>query len=185
MAHIHNEPGQHDQTASAYIIFLGGPEPCIAMHRHKILGQYLQFGGHVELHETQWAAVVHEIREESGYNLNQLKLLQPHKRISHAEDAVVHPLPFYLNSHRFAGGEHFHTDAGFAFVTHQLPRHAVGKDESGELRFFTRAELMKLSHNAIPANVRNAILFILDHLLKDWEAVDPALYHVSYPKGLT
>lgn len=52
MPHIHTEPGQHDHTASAYIVRLDEAEPALILHRHKILGQYLQFGGHVELDEN-------------------------------------------------------------------------------------------------------------------------------------
>lgn len=38
MAHIHTKPGQHDLTASAYIIRDDGNEPVVLLHRHKKLG---------------------------------------------------------------------------------------------------------------------------------------------------
>jgi len=63
MAHIHTQPGQHDHTASAYIVRTDFDEPKIMLHLHRKIGKYLQFGGHVELHETPWQAVVHELRE--------------------------------------------------------------------------------------------------------------------------
>ena len=66
MAHIHTQPGQHDHTASAYIIRTDLDTPRIMLHLHRKIGKYLQFGGHVELNETPWQAVVHELREESG-----------------------------------------------------------------------------------------------------------------------
>lgn len=54
-----------------------GDEPRIILHKHRKLKMLLQFGGHVELDETPWQAVLREIAEESGYDKNQLKLLQP------------------------------------------------------------------------------------------------------------
>ena len=45
MAHIHTEPGQHDFTASAFIIRTDTPEPKLLLHRHKLVGKYLQIGG--------------------------------------------------------------------------------------------------------------------------------------------
>ena len=59
MAHIHNEPGQHDLTVSAFIINVSDKEnPKILLCRHKKLGKLLQPGGHVELDENPWQAVL-------------------------------------------------------------------------------------------------------------------------------
>mgnify|MGYP001683399595 FL=1 len=78
MPHIHNKPGQHDICVSGYIVKITeGDEPRIILHKHRKLKMLLQFGGHVELDETPWQAVLREIAEESGYDKNQLKLLQP------------------------------------------------------------------------------------------------------------
>jgi hypothetical protein len=49
MAHIHTEPGQHDFTASAFIIRLDRlderGQPKLLLHKHKKLHKLLQFGG--------------------------------------------------------------------------------------------------------------------------------------------
>jgi len=45
-----------------------GAEPRIILHKHRKLNKLLQFGGHVELDETPWQAVLREIAEESGYD---------------------------------------------------------------------------------------------------------------------
>ncbi len=52
MAHIHTQPGQHDHTASAYIFRVDFDEPKLVLHLHRKINKYLQFGGHIELHET-------------------------------------------------------------------------------------------------------------------------------------
>ena len=71
MPHIHTLPGEHDATASAYIVRTDLGEPAIMLHRHKKLDTMLQFGGHVELHENPLEAIAHELREESGYDFRQ------------------------------------------------------------------------------------------------------------------
>lgn len=81
MAHIHTEPGQHDHTASGFIVRTDTPEPTLILHRHKKTGKYMQFGGHIELDETPWQAVRHELMEESGYDLSDLQILQPMQRL--------------------------------------------------------------------------------------------------------
>ena len=81
MPHIHTAPVEHVFTASAYIIRLDQKEPMLLLHKHKKLHVFLQFGGHIEPHETPWEAITHELLEESGYELGQLELLQPTSRI--------------------------------------------------------------------------------------------------------
>lgn len=172
MAHIHTQPGQHDHTASAYIVRTDFDEPKIMLHLHRKIGKYLQFGGHVELHETPWQAVVHELREESGYDIDQLRILQPPARIKNLSDAVIHPHPAAHSTHPFGGGtDHFHTDIGYAVITNQPPRHAPEDGESTTIRLLTRAELAATNDNEVPDNVKQIGLFILDHCLSHWEAI--------------
>ncbi|MGH7926471.1 MAG: NUDIX domain-containing protein [Candidatus Binatia bacterium] len=140
MAHIHTQPGQHDHTASAFIVRIDGDEPRLLLHLHKKLGTLLQFGGHIELHENPWQAVAHEIFEESGYALKQLRLLQPPDRIKVLSGAVLHPSPVCYSTHPFNDDlEHFHTDATFAFVTNEPPQYAISDGESADVRLLTRA----------------------------------------------
>lgn len=102
MPHIHTEPGQHDQTASAFIIRTDTPEPAVLFHMHKKVHILLQPGGHIELHETPWQAVLHEIHEETGYELSQLTILQPQQRIRTLSGAVNHPMLINQNTHLFS-----------------------------------------------------------------------------------
>ncbi|MCL2735133.1 MAG: NUDIX domain-containing protein [Propionibacteriaceae bacterium] len=170
MAHIHTEPGQYDLTVSAYIVRTDAPEPNILLHRHKTLGVWIQPGGHVELDETPWQAVAHEVREETGYAMDQLAVLQPTVRLTDLAGTDLHPQPVCVRSFPFGvGTNHFHTDLAFAFVTSQPPRFAVGEGESADVIWVTRAELAGLPREQTYEDVRQLGLFILDEILGAWE----------------
>lgn len=174
MSHIHTDPGQHDATICAYIVRLDLPEPALVLHMHRKLHKYLQFGGHIELHENPWQAITHEIAEESGYAMDQLKILQPEVRLESLKGAVLHPQPVTYQTHRFAAADHYHTDVSYAFVTRELPRSAVADGESAELRTFTLSELAALPDEDIPANVRQTSIYILTVVLANWHQVNTA-----------
>lgn len=172
MPHIHTQPGQHDTTASAYIVRLDGVEPALVMHRHKKLNQWLQFGGHVELDENPWGAVIHELAEESGYAMQQLKVLQPSMRLTKISDATLHPYPVVTLTCRFGDTSHYHTDIAYAFVTHESPAGTRGKGESAGIQTFTATELAAIPSKETPENVREVGLFILEDCLANWAGVD-------------
>jgi len=138
--HIHTSPGQHDLTCSAYIVRTDLGTPRLLVHRHKKLGRLMQIGGHVELSETPWSALAHEVTEESGYDLDQLDVLQVVALDVDTHGAVRHPTPFLVNTHRLPG-DHLHTDLCYAFVTDRPPRHGVGEGESHALTWPTLEEL--------------------------------------------
>jgi hypothetical protein len=181
MAHIHTEPGQHDPTASAFIIRLDTKEPTLLLHKHRLLGKYLQFGGHVELHEHRWSAVTHEIREESGYDMGQLKLLQPVKRIKYLSGAVLHPIAVCSNTHKIEEG-HFHTDDEYVFVTYEDPAYEIDSGESRVIKGFTARELANLNDDETYANIREIGAFIFDTCLSEWETVDPVEFSILSTK---
>ena len=141
------------------------------LHRHKILKQYLQFGGHIERKENPWQAVIHELAEESGYSIAQLKVLQPPLRLTSLSSVQLHPVPVSLLTHPFAGMDHFHTNIDFAFTAEGPPDDLPGKGESEEIALFTAQELKQLSAADIPENVREIGLFILEQCLTHWESV--------------
>ncbi len=175
MPHIHTEPGQHDHTASGYIIRVDLPEPALVLHRHKILGVYMQFGGHVELNETPWQAAAHEVQEESGYELSQLKILQPKHTLKTATGIKIHPVPACYMTHPF-NDTHYHTDAEYAFTTTEPPAHPIGENESLDIRTFTAKEIGALSSKEMFANTREVSLYILEVILKEWEPVDTSSF---------
>lgn len=179
MPHIHTGSGEHDSTASAYIVRLGQGEPRLLLHQHKKLGVFLQLGGHVELKENPWQTVLREIREESGYEADQLAVLQPPVRLEHLTGVELHPHTLAPLTHPFPDNKsnqefnspHFHTDLPWAFVTEEPPRLPVGQDESNTLQFFSVSELKDLAADNIPEDVRQIGLFVLGACLDNWEKV--------------
>lgn len=176
MPHIHTDPGQHDITASAFIILLGGAEPKLLVHEHRKLGKFLQYGGHVELNETPWDAVLHEVREESGYEPDQLQVLQPERHLVRAGKAKTDPVPACISTHPYGGDEtHFHTDLAYAVVTTVLPRHTAAAGESNTHLQVTRKELEALDDTKIFPSVQQVGLFVFT-LLDNWQPVDVREY---------
>jgi 8-oxo-dGTP pyrophosphatase MutT (NUDIX family) len=172
MAHIHTGPGEHDHTTSGYIIRTDQKVPKVMLHRHRKLGVYLQFGGHIELSENPWQALKHEILEESGYDITQLSLLQPPVRMKKLKNGVLHPYPAMYNTHKFdEHHNHYHSDTAYAFVTNQKPKHPIGKLESAEIVLFSRNEIAKLPSSEIYEDIKDTALFILDVLLQKWEQI--------------
>lgn len=175
MPHIHTNPGEYDHTASAYIFRLDSDEPRVMLHMHRKLGKYMQFGGHIELTENPWDCIKHEIVEETGYQLGQLALLQPQERVKNADigdDAILHPVAVYHASYPFKDPGipgHFHTDSGYAFVTHVAPAGQPNDGESTAFKLFTREEIVGLEETY--DNVRTFILYMFDVCLPNWERV--------------
>jgi 8-oxo-dGTP pyrophosphatase MutT (NUDIX family) len=174
MGHIHEEFGQVDHTASAFIVRTDFEEPKIMLHTHKKLNAYLQFGGHVELEENPWQAIAHEMMEESGYDLNDVKILQPKGRIMRLSGAVLHPQPVCTFTHEFfpnEPGRHRHSDITWAFVADGPPLHQIGEGESQRITLYSRQELDRIPDNEIFENVREIARYVLDVCYPQWEQV--------------
>jgi 8-oxo-dGTP pyrophosphatase MutT (NUDIX family) len=170
MPHLNTLPGQYDLTVSAFIV--RGDPPRVLLHRHKTLGVWMQPGGHVELDETPWQAIIHEVREETGYEVDQLAVLQPALRLASLAGDDLHPQPVCLRSFPYGVGTgHFHTDLTYAFLTDQAPRHRPAQGESAELAWLTAAELAGLAPDQTYQDVRQVAWYILDQLLQSWEPV--------------
>lgn len=174
MSHIHTGSGQHDLTVSGYIIRTDFDEPKLLLHLHKKLHKWMQFGGHVELHENPWQALTHELLEETGYDMDQLQILQPHNRIRKLVNSKQHPVPFNLFTHPFPEEDHFHTDMGFVFVTDQEPRHAVGEDESTDIKLYTLAEIRNL---VTFEDINEVGRYIFEVCLPKWESLPTSTYN--------
>ncbi len=174
MPHIHTAPGEHDFTASAFVIVNNQDEPRLLLHWHKKLKIYMQYGGHIETSENPWQAISHEIYEESGYALSQFMVLQPATSIRKLSGVTLHPLPVSSLTHKFPGMNHYHSDLAYAFVTTEEPKSIISKNESQKSRLLNCAELEKLDSSEIPEDVREIGLFVLTKCLKDWEKVPVA-----------
>lgn len=168
MPHIHTEPGQHDLVASAFIVRTDTHEPSVLLHWHKKLKAWLQFGGHVELDETPWQAITHELEEESGYTLNELRLLQPPGMLRKLTAADIHPSPFIVNTHAF-DATHNHTDIDYAFTATRPPKQTPHDGESKQMKLFTRQQIVTIPAGEIPESAREICLFLLDDVLNAWD----------------
>ncbi len=178
MAHIHTGPGQHDLTVSAYIIRETPDGPRLLLHRHKTLALLLQPGGHVELDENPWAAMIREIAEETGYSSTQLVVLQPQQRMvrSLGDSAVLHPQPVSVLTHDYApDGRHRHIDLGFAFLASGEPDSEPQAGESPCLLWVSQAELDLLTD--IPENTRQIAQFVLEAARTQWQPVPATLFN--------
>lgn len=182
MAHVHTGPREYDHTVSGFIVRIDLPQPAMLMHRHRLLKKWLQFGGHIETNENPWEALRHELREESGYDMSQLQLLQPRERLTSLSGALLHPVPCSYNSHAFGDNDHYHTDISFAFTTTEPPRHAIAKGESTDIRLFTGEELKTLPSSEIMLNVRQVALFVLETCLPYWAAIAATSFGFSVPR---
>ena len=181
MPHIHNEPGQIDATVTAYVCRKRHDELEIMLHMHKKLGILLPVGGHIELDETPWQAVAHELEEESGYELSQLRLLQPKLRLKWLDGAVLHPQPLLLNTHAITN-EHCHSDITYAFFTEDEPRKHLSEGESHDIRWLTKQAITVLDESIIYANTRAVCDFILTNF-DTWELVETSRFSLEKSLG--
>lgn len=176
MPHIHTNPGQVDQSATAFIIRNDLDKPKMLLHVHRKLGSLLPPGGHVELDETPWMAMAHELREESGYSLDELQVVQPKIRLKVLSGITLHPLPLVSNTHDISP-DHFHTDLDYLFISSAEPQGMPDEGETAEMQWLGRAEIAAVPAENIYENTREIALFIFDEVLgsPEFEMV-PATY---------
>lgn len=177
MPHLHTAPNQHDHTVTMFIVRYVKGEPRILLHLHRKFKMLMPPGGHIELDETPWAAVAHELAEETGYELKDLQLWQPKMRLQAARGAVIHPQPFASNTHA-VNSQHYHTDLDYLFIAEAEPPRSPAEGESTDLRWLSRADIVALNDAQIFTNVKDFCLYIFDELLASdtWEAVPANSY---------
>lgn len=166
-------------TVSAYIVRTDAAEPLALVHMHRKLGKLLQIGGHIELDETPWQTLAHELREESGYELSQLQVLQPDAELLVVKGAVLHPVPVFMNTHKFSD-THYHSDMDYAFTTTELPAHEAAEGESTDLRWLSLEGLRREA--AAGVMVRDAALFyetIITRFLHTYHAIPAEQYSLD------
>ena len=163
MPHIHTQPDQHDMTVSAWIIRKVKDDWQCLVHFHKKIEKFMQIGGHIELNETPWQSLVHEIEEESGYKLNQLKILQHSSDQLNTSLYVVHPEPFSLNTHN-VNNQHYHSDLCYGFLVDDLPSASPAKGESTNLKWMNLKQLKQSSNSGDTLkDVYPIYKFLIDH----------------------
>jgi len=179
MGHIHTEPGQFDFTIGAYIVRVQGDEVKILLHMHRSLHKLLPLGGHIELNETPWSAVSHELQEEAGYALDDLYVLQPQARMKRLTNVVVQPQPLVIASYD-SSETHNHTDMAFVFVEKNAPSLTPDDGESLDFRWLSIEELSSLTSDDIFTNTKEIYSYILDNCLDNWEKIGAADFSTDF-----
>lgn len=183
MPHIHTEPGQHDITTSAWIFRQDDNELRALVHMHRKHGKLMQIGGHVELNETPWQTLVHEIPEESGFALGQLQILQPLAEIPAFSGTAVHPVPALSNTH-FVGDGHYHSDFCYTFIADGTPRAQPADGESVDLRWLTIKELQEAARAGIALqDVVEIYEYIAEQIVPVYYRIDATAYAIDKPAG--
>jgi 8-oxo-dGTP diphosphatase len=170
MPHIHTTPGEYDHTASAYIVDISGDEPRLLLHMHKKFAKLFQPGGHIETNEHAWDTLRHELLEETGYNFDQLRIIQPkylEKLVLRNFTKTIHPVHFLYNSHPVAGLNHNHSDSVYLFTTIEAPANLPGEDESTDLRWLTLQEINDYPEDEISSMVKDAAALAFEVALSD------------------
>lgn len=181
MPHIHTVPNQHDMTISAYILLNDGEEWKCLVHWHKKSGFYMQIGGHIELDQTPWQAVVAEVSEETGYDFEQLMLLQPSLFEAKKTSYIRHPVPFAMNTHN-VGDTHYHSDMCYGFVASGMPQNEVAEGESGELKYVSIDELKHMAERGESLADVHANYVLLLEMIKSMVQLPSTKFSLEKPK---
>lgn len=172
MPHINTAPGEHDATVSFFILRTDFDKPRLTYHVHRKTGKLSMFGGHVEKGESPWQSALHEITEESGYDHEQLTILQPPVRLRSLTGGVVHPAPVVSTTARFPGDPpHFHSDLLYALVADGPPAGTPAEGESTDIRLYTLDELAEIPSQDIVEMWREVGRYILIDVYGAWEEV--------------
>ena len=181
MPHIHTGQGQHDITTSAWIFRKDADKLRVLVHMHRKNGKLMQIGGHVELDETPWQTLAHEIPEESGYGLDELKILQPLADIPKISGATVHPVPVLSNTH-LVGNGHYHSDYCYAFMADDVPQALPAEGESHDLRWLTPDELRDEAAKGVALkDVSEIYDFIIGQIIPVYYQIEASLYATDKP----
>lgn len=173
MPHIHTKPGEHDVTVSMAIIRIVNGRPHILLHLHRKLNVLMLAGGHIELNENPWQTVTHELLEETGYEMAQLKILQPNLPPVQLTGVTVHPLPFaVITVDASSDGSHMHDDLNYAFLATDEPLTHPTEGESQDLRWLSLDDLRALDQTEIFENVRELCIYVMTTVLELWVPTD-------------
>ncbi len=180
MPHIHTQPNQHDMTVSAYIVRMVDGEWRCMVHFHKKIDVYMQIGGHIELDETPWQAVAHELEEESGYMLSELQLVQPSETAVQTKGNITHPVPFSMNTHN-VGNEHYHSDLCYGFIAKGEPKNSTAENESDDIRWMTITEMRDgIKAGTVLEDVADIYEYLL-RLVPEYHKVDAEIFSLEKP----
>lgn len=180
MPHIHTQPGQHDMTVSAYVLRYEDGEWLCMVHWHRKADIYLQIGGHIELDQSPWQAIAAELMQESGYALDELKLLQPQGSRVVSHNNTPHPVPFSVNTYD-VGDEHYHVDLAYGFIADAPPKQETAEGESNDLRWYSSTELdSRAKSGEVVADVVGTYELLIDYA-EVYDQVSATDYSLQLP----
>ncbi|MFA5250451.1 MAG: NUDIX domain-containing protein [Parachlamydiales bacterium] len=137
-----------DLTVGACLVF----ENRVLLLFHTKLKKWLFPGGHIEPNETPDQAVVREVKEETGLDLEFLEFSPLVQR----EDEIQKlALPFHANQHSVGDHEHYCV----YYLAKALHPHFVQNHESQALKWFGREDLQ--AFDGLLPSVRQMALLAL------------------------
>jgi len=137
MPHIHD---LIDYTANAYIVY----DDKVLLVDHKKLKTWMPVGGHIELDEDPEEALLREVQEESGL---EVEIIGERPNVS---DSGVKPLipPVFMDIHDI---DEIHRHVGLVYFSKAKgDRVKLAEKEHHDIRWFTQTELQDASFNIRP-----------------------------------
>lgn len=170
-------------TVSGYIIRRREDDEWLCLvHMHRKIDMLMQIGGHIELDQTPWQAMVAELRDETGYELAELDVVQ-WAIVPKLDRTITHPLPLLLNTH-MAGEGHYHSDTCYGFIAQGAPHRTVAEGESNDLRWLTFAELQAAADRGEALQDVTEIYEYLLNAAPTMQKVSAAEFSVDKPQGI-
>ncbi|MEK7571797.1 MAG: NUDIX domain-containing protein [Patescibacteria group bacterium] len=130
MPHLHDKI---DFTVEVFIVFRNK----VLLRRHDKFGIWLSVGGHIEPDEDPNQAAIREVKEEVGLDITlddtrKLQKENPHELIP----------PYFLSRHHVTPTHEHITFIYFARTTSDKITQTMLKEQSDEIRWFTKKELL-------------------------------------------
>lgn len=171
-------------TMSAYIVRKDSGEWRCLVHMHRKIELLMQIGGHIEHTQTPWQTFAQELRDETGYELDEVRVLQYALPPQQITDAVVHPVPFLVNTHN-VGDEHFHSDLCYAVLAEGDAKGMVAEGEAQDIRWLTMDELWRAVDEGVAVRDTVEMYEYLLERIDDMIPVTLERYSLAKPaKGL-
>jgi len=140
MAHIHEKI---DFTVGAAIVY----DNKVLLIHHKKLNLWLLVGGHIELDENPEYAILREVKEESGLDI-ELVGEKPSNLEFGDETGKFLLSPRFMDIHNFSS-EHQHIGMVY-FAKAKTDKVQFLEEESTDIKWFSQEELEDPRYNILP-----------------------------------